>query len=194
MGHSVIAVEPQDICLVRLHMSVLMNSFQNKITLVHNAVSSIAGLKVSFDNFDKQNLGATATKVESNNTKTIFGRTEVTITLNDLRQTLTTKRAIILMDIEGNECMAVQGGHEFLDEIFVPFFIMEWSLAHHLTYKKDPICSEQDTNKMVHYLTQKHFKPYSLTSPTHQKLDITKWKNWGVIDIVWINEKAKHVL
>ena len=56
---SIFLVEPQSDCISLLQASVIANSFNQRMLLLHNAVSNVSGLFINLKPHDLNNVGAT---------------------------------------------------------------------------------------------------------------------------------------
>ena len=55
-----------------------------------------------------------------------------TITLDDLREVTTFEKAIVKIDVEGDEAKALLHASKLFQNVFVPFVLMEWSFMKKL--------------------------------------------------------------
>ena len=151
MGHSVLSVEPFSENIVRFHRSVELGHLQDRITLLQNAISnerSRGKLKLSIDNQGDTRIEKR--KHEGRHTSESNSSVVDIITMDDLLEVVTFKRAVIKMDIQGYEHRAILGGGKLLDELDVPYIFMEWILMNKL-FNDDPYTLTDD-NRIVQEL------------------------------------------
>ena len=129
---------------------------------------------------DLENTMCTKTDLKCHETKTIY--------MDDLLEVIMFKRAIIKIDIEGFEHLALRHSTRLFNKLDIPYIIMEWlKLGEY--YGSDMTSSENKllTNKMVETLTAMGYTAQSLV--TGEKLSPKHWFGWPN-DILWKHESV----
>lgn len=187
MGRKVLAVEALDQNVRHICSSVAAGGLQERVTLVHNAISNDNGI-VNLG-VDKNNMGGTYVDVDSEHIKELklgrangtYGKVH-TIKMDDL---LTIpgiedfKTVIVKMDIEGFEAKALQGASLFFDRIKIRGFIMEWEFHRR----------QQSADIILKFMKDKQFSPHAL-SFNKQPVSAEKSASWGY-DVLWL-PKGSH--
>ncbi|XP_071175148.1 uncharacterized protein LOC143079406 isoform X2 [Mytilus galloprovincialis] len=182
MGRKVLAVEALDRNVRHICASVAGGGLQDKVTLVHNAISNSNGV-VNLG-VDKNNMGGTFVDVDSDHIKKLKeGRaqgtygTVHTIKMDDLLKIpgiKNFKKVVVKMDIEGFEAKAMEGASLFFEKIKIVGFIMEWEFHR----------KQKTADTILKFMSKHNFIPHSLSS-AKQKLDYTKSESWGY-DVLWL--------
>ena len=192
-GRKVVAVEPKLETVKRLHKSVNLNNFTNKITLVKNAVSDKRrSLTLYADGF---NQGASSVRYRP--AGTIHQEQVETIVFDDLLEVLGyEKEVVIKMDIEGSEARALNQSQRFFSSLKVQAIFMEWQ--HLKTFVpspsavKPPSAEASFVYAMVAHLRSLGFQPrvidpeFKFVSPGHKPLQDNAMNRWPNNDIVWV--------
>ncbi|XP_048256477.1 uncharacterized protein LOC125382138 [Haliotis rufescens] len=136
IARPVLAVEPNVQNIRPFHKSVKMNGFQRLVTLVTNCLSDRYKLVQLVYN-KMGNLGDTKTVevVESMLKNDIVSAEDVvrTVELDDLIPAMTFKRAIVKVDVQGDEVRMFRGAQMFFKNIHVRYVLMHWF------YMDDPV-------------------------------------------------------
>jgi FkbM family methyltransferase len=187
MGHSVVSVEARKLHIEMLAEASQISHLENKLLLVHNAVSdrrTTVTLQLSRDN-----QGATKV-IEANLSQ--FCRykycktphnTIQSIIMDDLIPVIAFSRAILKIDIEGFELKAISGTRRLFEKLFIPYVLMEW------VYQKIRIKhtrSREDGDKLISLMTDMGYGPFSIQKRALVTKDWPKWPN----DILWKHKLA----
>lgn len=182
MGRKVLAVEALDRNVQHICASVASGGLQEKVTLVHNAISNDNGVvKLGID---KNNMGGTFVDVDSAHIKELkLGRaqgtygTVHTIKMDDLLKIPGIEnfsKVVVKMDIEGFEAKAMEGASLFFEKIKIVGFIMEWEFHR----------GQKSADTILKFMSKHNFMPHALNSGK-SKLDFTKSASWGY-DVLWL--------
>ncbi|XP_053391970.1 uncharacterized protein LOC128554685 [Mercenaria mercenaria] len=187
VGQTVVSVEPWNENIEKLRISIRKNKFEGKITILNNAVSNDRRV-IHFHAPYKYNLGATRllpdpTKTDIN----VFSAT--TIILNDLVNYIHTKDIVIKIDIEGNECRALEKSNEIFDKFNVLFISMEWVVMKNFEYEIDTACTRENIEQMVEFLTKQNFVPFGFSK--NLPLNPEENKKWTEVDVYWKPRNAE---
>lgn len=182
MGRRVLAVEALDRNVRHICASVAAGGLQNRVTLVHNAISNSNGV-VNLG-VDKNNMGGTFVDVDSKHIKKLkLGRangtygTVHTIKMDDLLKVPgieNFQNVVVKMDIEGFEAKAVEGASSFFDKLTIHGFIMEWEFHR----------GQATAKTILKFMKDRNFLPHSLSSGK-QPLSEDKSASWGY-DVLWL--------
>ena len=123
-GYPVISVEGQSKNVALLQKSVRSNARCMDIQYVSQPVSNRAGTVVHYRKIENNN-GATSMTVPTEPNGELGRDYGITTTLDAALAHVKDKKLVIKMDIEGAECMAIQGGRRLLSQNMVMLFAME---------------------------------------------------------------------
>ena len=172
----VLAVEPMYINAKIFHQTVILNRMETLVTLV-------AGRPLS-DNYRRMNLlaisndSASWIKYSTNNVKPQYHNDVVetqlsdTLMLDDLLNALTFRRAIMLLNVDGNEASVVKGGQKFFECLEIPYVFMEWSSS----FMNDKLF-------LFDFFSRRSYTPYVYASDT-EVLTLNIFDDWP-LNIVW---------
>ena len=184
MGHEVVAVEPEESSLKRLHKAVKLSNLEDKIIAIRNVISDTRKM-VSLKTF-KDNHGGT----QVSNLEPCFHvrcmPSVKAIHMDDLLEVVHFKKAVIKMDIEGHEHIAFRHSSRFLSKVYVPFILMEWRVLR--GYYGSEVTESDDkalAGWLVDYLTNHGYTPYQYTRDI--PLITKQWYAWPD-DIIWKHE------
>lgn len=188
MGHNVVAVEPLDINVIRLHKATKLAGSEDKIFVIQNALSNVRGESemVVFPS----NIGGSAV---TENCRTNFRAcsTVSTVYLDDILPHVSFKRAIMKMDIEGYEHRAILKGSELFAKIDIPYVFMEFM-------KLKPLCDFNGTkqsqgwlHEMFNFFTSSRYTPFS--AERRLILQISICNHWPD-DVLWIKSGMPYPL
>lgn len=107
------------------------------------------------------------------------GFTADAILLDDLTPFVKKKKAFLKIDVEGSECYGFMNAHKLLDQIDIPYILME--IEHTL---KVPYCYEF----MLNFLIDRNYKAFRLPfdyDKSDEPLDYSLWKEWNLADIMF---------
>ena len=188
MGHHVISVEPFYDSLLRIHKASVLEHTHNKIILIHNAVSN-RRRETKVLNYEPSNIGAQTVLENKDPFKFKFEippnerykYTVETILLDDIiehipknRDNRKYEKAVIKIDIEGNEALAFQNARKLFHFVHVQLIFMEWKLL------PQQIESYNIIIQMIEFLYSFNLQPYG----NDTLLEKDSWKFWPH-DIVW---------
>lgn len=178
MGHKVVAVEPLDMNVLRLHKAAGMAHTEKKITLLQNGVSNVRG-EYTID-INPDNVGGST--LRSCRMNILLCNTLQTIYMDDLLEFMTFDKAILKMDIEGSEGKAIQKASNLFKEKYIPFVFMEFMGMRRY-------CYSFTIQNMISFFTEIKYKAFHVNNST--VLNNNKCSMWPN-DIVWIKEGEKH--
>ncbi|KAI0243411.1 hypothetical protein LSAT2_015895 [Lamellibrachia satsuma] len=188
MGHNVIAVEPFDGNLRRLHKAINLGNFNERIVVVRHAVSDRREL-VSLDRRNTRNQGAIRV-----NADTAFNQSDRvrSIFLDDLTDLalrhFPSRRAIIKVDIEGYERFAFRRCDRLLDAVYVPFIFMEWQIMGPFFKGGRESANRKLVQELIDHLLLRGYGTYCARSLA--RLDSIGWNRWPG-EILWKHKLAK---
>lgn len=168
----VLAVEALDINIDKLHQSVVINRFEEYITLVTKPLSD-KHETVKFI-VSRVNLGMTMLiqKQAPKMRGVLHYENKTALTLDDLIILMPRKKAVMVMDVEGNEGKVLRGGFGFFDAINITHVLMEWI---HLPLK--------EREYVLDFFAKRGYVPYN--SPKFKtELDTSKFNRWGY-NVFW---------
>ncbi|XP_045166798.1 uncharacterized protein LOC123530142 [Mercenaria mercenaria] len=185
-GQVVVSVEPWKQNIQKLQQSISKNKLEGKITILNNAVSNDRRV-IRINAPYKDNKGATRVVFDATVTgPNVFSA--ATITLNDLSNYIHTKDVVIKIDIEGNECRALEKSDQIFDEFNVLFISMEWDVMKRFENNADTACPPENIQQMVEMLTNRDFVPYGFSN--NLPLNPVENKKWTEVDIYWKPKNA----
>lgn len=189
MGHNVITVEPFYDNILRIHKAAELESLQNKITLITNAISNKANeFKMLYRN--QKNIGGQGIiknqKIDLDEAKARNDKYLVkTIIFDDLvdhiPNNLAGNKAIMKLDIEGYEPFAFEGAERLFKTLDFQVIYMEWG---NLPPQHD---IEGKILNMINFLYKHNLEPYG---DNQKVLDRNDWKKWPW-DIIWRKNQPK---
>ncbi|XP_045179742.2 uncharacterized protein LOC123539248 [Mercenaria mercenaria] len=182
IGQNVVSVEPWDQHIQKLVHSIHLNKFENKITVVNNAISNSRS-ELHFYVPRSNNQGAARLVLENQNVENNQRFSANSITLNDLANLIQTKDIVMKIDIEGHECRALEKADVIFDRFNVIFISMEWIVMRLYKDKYGAACPPENIQKMLEMLTRRGFVPYSFINNT--QLDPLQSDMWTFDDIYW---------
>ena len=181
LGRPVLAVEALDRHIEMQKRAVELNHFQDRIVIVHNAVSDVYDM-VSLATH-KGNMGSTHVVVGNKLANTFYAPNKVpTILMDDLAEVIPFQRGIMKIDIEGHEGRAMAHSDAMFRKVYFPYVLMEWSGSKSKAGTEELKLVEN----MLHMMLNRGYQAY--TPGGNQPLDSNNWKKWP-FDIFW-----KHAL
>lgn len=180
MKHQVIAFEPYSVNKDLFTQSIQLNKLQNYITLLSNAVSD--GYKEMYLAVNRGNLGNIQV-FEKNSNDTQTTDVVTTILLNDIISLISSKKAIMKIDIEGHEPTAILASSKLFESIYIPYVFMEWMQM------RDQLSTNTNLNQivqMVHFFVERDYAAFNISGNRLKHDDRTKWP----IDIIWVHKNA----
>ena len=128
MGHRVVAVDAVRLNALMLAKSVILNRYQDSVTIVNSAISNAYG-RLNFSSWPSNRGSARIRTDGMNRPESGFVSIEenvASILMDDLLDVITFQRAIIKIDIEGHEVAALSGANVLFDTLDIPLVISEW--------------------------------------------------------------------
>ena len=175
MNHSVVAVEALALHANMLRRSAQINSLEDKIILINNAVSNTRRT-VQMKPMPGNMGGTYVTEIRpmSDNTNTsndTFRAIAQSILLDDLVDIIPFKRAIMKIDIEAHEPYAIAGAERLFREIDIPLIIFEFGLLRKKRSKNDV----NTIQVMFNFFRSRDYDPYTMYQ---RKLSYESWRSW----------------
>ena len=195
MGRQVISAEPLDDNIQHFHKSIKVNKFEDRISLVTNAVSNKRE-RVYFKLYSDNKGGTSMWEGKKECTKNKNCPYACSILMDDLLPLFTHKnitRAIMKMDIEGAEHLAFASASGVLSTIHIPIIIMEIAIQR-------KFCDESEPDSEDKRLTQKMFAMFRHHGYTRvydlsgMQLDPKKCSSKWPRDVVWVWKTQKFPL
>jgi FkbM family methyltransferase len=184
MGSNVLAVEPFYDSILRIHKGAIHSGVQHKILLIKNVISNIRN-----DVKMLRNIRRYGEQHVDINDKTRYKRNKrnkylvETILFDDLLNYLPKynknqayKKAIIKMDLEGLEPLALAHASKIFEHLDIPVIIMRWE-----TIKRERI-SHALVDNMITFLINHGLKPHPIESTN--VLNLKNWKSWPR-NVIW---------
>jgi len=177
-GRQVISVEPLSINLHRFCSSIKAGKFQEKITIIYNALSDKRE-NVSLG-IDRRNIGGTfvvnnknMNKVKGSQVGGQYKDIVMTAKLDDILKLpgFNFKKVIMKMDVEGYENYVLNGGEDFFNQVDVQAVLMEW------LWQRSGTAAQQ----ILAFYAKRGYKPYN---PSNTPLKTTQSHTWPV-DVIW---------
>jgi FkbM family methyltransferase len=182
MGHSVVAVEPFEDNVVRIHKAAYLENITDKITLIKNAIADkrneIKQLESNSINVGGQGLLSFRDKkinTFDNSNKYLVETILFDDVVNFLPK-LESKKAILKIDIEGYEPYAFQYSKNLFKILDIKCIFMEWGKFGE-TDKSNKL-----VNEMLNFLFANDLRPFNLE--TDQELERENFSKWPW-DIIW---------
>ena len=148
-----------------------LNNYQDRITLVHNALS---------DSYDKvilgtyrENQGGTFVKTEGvgylsyRRTSVKRDMSSTTILMSDLASVVDFQKALLKIDIEGFEWRAMRCADRLFNKVFIPYVLMEW-----VDMIRQP---DEKVKAMLQWFKTRGYEAFKMS---REKLDTSYWKTW----------------
>lgn len=179
LGHDVISVEPFFENIRRIHKAAFLESIQDKITLVSNALSNTNG-DLKQLNYNPINVGAQNLINLTSNYKSKYLTT--TVNLDDMVQIIPMtkngkkyKKAIMKIDIEGAEPLAFENAKKLFKAIEICIIFMEFGSLPSNYSLYDSI------KNMIDFLYENDFVCFD---EYKRILERKAWPSWPM-DLVW---------
>ena len=93
--------------------------------------------------------------------------------MNDLREVTHFEKAILKIDIEGDEDQAILHSSKLFQDVYIPYVLMEWAIMKKSTYGQ--------ADEVVNYMYTLAYQAHSIEK---EPLDNKQWRAWPD-DIVW---------
>ena len=180
----VLAVEPMPPHASHIHASVVINNFNSKVTVLHNAMADCRGkviMRLS------QNTNQGAARINGDIADKGDPITTDSIMLSDIIPYVNFTRAYMKIDIEGFEHRALVRLPDLLRKVEIPIIQMEWRLLQR-NYQLDKLSEDLIlTEQFVHQLGFLGYEPYHRNG---HKLDINLRVKWTADTILWMNKTS----
>lgn len=182
MGRKVVAIEALDENLKHLCASIVAGGFQEKVHLVHNAISNKnAELKLGID---RNNMGGTFIDEDASHIKKLkAGRTVGTygsiysIQIDDLLKIPVIEdfeHVVVKMAIEGYESKALERSAAFFYKIHVAGVMMEWEFHR----------GQESAKSVIKIMQKLNFVPHKM-NVLKQRLSWETPDSWSR-DVLWL--------
>ncbi|KAH9512984.1 hypothetical protein Btru_035529 [Bulinus truncatus] len=185
-GHKVVALEPQDENVKRFVAGVRADPWNENILLLANALSDRHRNVSLSESEDNQGGIQVIEKCDHLWSKGGYC-TSVTLTLDDLLYVVSTKSAIIKIDIEGYECKALATASHFFSVIKVPYIFMEWRQMTEKRLMPLTVCPASNIDALSHFLSQRGYVPHEIRSGI--KLNPYRASTWKIGDVYWRSQE-----
>ena len=176
MGNNVIAVDALKRHALMLGRAVVMNHYQNLVKIIHNALSD-SYHNVSLVTFEG-NPGMTRVKTARNAFKPVAEKVP-TILMDDLVHFVDSRRAIMKIDIEGQEVAALSHSIQLFTLVDIPVIMMEWWGGEENLYT-----TKVEKAKVITLISFFKSRGYRVYDKDWNILDINDWRSWP-FDIIW---------
>ena len=190
LGHQVVSVEPYAESANRLITAACMEGVQDRITVLHNALSDTSGTMDLIMN--ENNQGDVRIKAPSLNTTiksrdVYYGYSHTnSITLDHILPYINFTRAIIKIDIQGFEHHVFRKATRLLDSVYVSYIFMEWIIIREFYGSEVTSSRDKDlAQDLVDFLYARGYQAYS--SVTRKLLVKKMWYAWPD-DVYWKHE------
>ena len=176
MGRKVVAVDELKRHTLMLGRAVVMNDYQHLVRIVHNALSHTYRniYLVAFQG----NPGMTRMKTAKYASMPVAEEVP-TILMDDLVNVVDFRRAIMKIDIEGQEVAALLHSVQLFNKVDIPVIIMEWWGGSENLYQ-----TGQERAMVRILITFLKTQGYKLYGRKLRTLDMNKWRQWPM-EIIW---------
>ena len=184
MRHDVIAVEPYSENVARLLTAATVDNTTQHITILQNAVSDHCGIAAMY--FSDANQGDIRVS-NSNYVSDLTKHNASCLTLSCLQTFTSFPRAVLKVDIQGNEHRALLSLPQLLQTVDVICIFMEWSLlrTYHGSDMEVSINKTLVNDLVVMLQDDCGYIPFS--SISDKRLKIAFWYGWPD-DVIWRRE------
>ena len=185
MGRKVLSVEALQAHVRMLARAAVRNGFQDRMKIVHNAASD-SYRTVSLVT-PPGNMGMTRIKTNQGQGYVAVAEGVPTILLDDLASVVHFRRAIMKLDIEGEEVPALSHSSKLFDAVDIPLVFMEWwggEKPYELYRSPEQVAM---VNTVLEFLTARGYRVYD-TAKRPSSLD--QWKKWP-FEVLWIKDTQK---
>ena len=183
MGHDVVAIEPFEDSIYRLHKSAILSKTQERILVLKNAVADRRTL--AFLRTSGNNQGDTRVVLDAQPCIGSCPKVVKTILLDDLRFVLTFSRAILKIDSQGYEHVAFQHASKLFEQVFIPYIYMEWIVMRDHYVRPNHTSTDKDlVENLLGFLYDRDYRPYRLDAEGATVLHRRAWQTWPN-DVVW---------
>ena len=188
MGRKTISVEPLQTNINHFHKSVKMNNFENKISLLTNAVSNQRA-KVHFK-LNPTNQGGT--RMLPKKLSCIDGHCPFawSILMDDILP-LTVKRnitkAIMKIDIEGSEHLAFSNASKLFTALKIPYIFMEFVFQRRFCGPKQADTTDNRlSNRMFSFFKRHGYTRVYASNLKSHILPLNSCSQWPG-DVIWVH-------
>ena len=192
MGRKTISVEPLQTNINHFHKSVKMNNFENKISLLTNAVSNQRE-KVHFKLYPTNQGGTTMLpkRISCTDGGCPFAWSILMDDILPLAVKINITKAIMKIDIEGSEHLAFSNASKLFTALKIPYVFMEF--VHQRRF-----CHHKQAHKLWNRLSYRMFlffkrhgykRVYASNIKRH-RLHFTSCSRWPG-DVIWVH--GSHV-
>jgi len=183
MGRRVLAVEALPKHAHMLRASIRANNFQDKVTLLNNAISGVRAV-VEFEP-TPGNMGATfLAKIFPQHAQVQIGPTRVhSILMDDLLHATQFSQAIMKIDIESQEPEAFRHAEKLFSAVDIRYVLMEWD--------KMPITPVVFAERIGHIEAMIDFffsRGYQVYTEQWEILERLYWREWPR-NVIWARQK-----
>lgn len=187
-GRNALAVEARLTHVRMLHHSLVLNGLQERVTLLHNAISDRPRLlRLAFY---PDNQGAAhvieGSPRDEDAPPSVYRDEQIEVRgvrMNDLVPLLAgIDKVVLKIDIEGDEDKAFRAAGDIFRAVFVPYIFMEWSAMR----KK----SAYVTEPLLEFFRSRKYSAYGLDDNEIYPLDVRQWKTWP-FDVFFKHESVE---
>ena len=193
MGRKTISVEPLTKTVNHFHKSVKLNKFENRITLITNAISNKRE-KVFFK-LNSFNQGGT--KMLPNETKCSHDGCPFSwsILMDDVVPLVTERnifKAIMKIDIEGAEHLAFANASQLFTAVHVPLIFMETKFQREFCGAKTAKTKDEKLSQnMFSFLKQNGFTRVFKAQLKKEPLDPSSCSRKWPKDVIWVHKSQR---
>lgn len=190
MGRDVLAVEPFNENVLRIHKASKLQNISDRITLITNFLSNkkgkmhlyhpngdVSGKIGDFSHQEYENFDFNMFKIK--NKKEFLVKT---IIFDDIIKYIPVKnginsyrKAIMKLDLDGFEVLAIQNASLLFDHLEILVIYMEWG---NIALQTD---LENETENLLDFLYSRNYKPFNRAGELERKL----WKNEWDWNVIW---------
>ena len=182
-----IAVEPSMSNVMHLMQSIQLNSqVYHLVTIVTNAISDHRGTVLAHRSHTSGNPGLQS--IVKNHGKRVVVDAYKAILMDDLLEVIDFEKAVIKLDIEGAEPLAMASAHALFKSLNISAVFMEWDYSRQYYWigKHDGRAGVNTLKGMVDFLFNSGFKPQdNLDFGSYKFLEYSDAAQWPD-DIVWV--------
>lgn len=192
LGRKAVAVEPSEENIQHLHRSVVVANATDRVTVLQNAIADLRARSGGVLYGGAGNRGDVRVHLDGAGAEvrcrgSCPPRVDV-ILLDDLLEVLVPAaipRAVLKLDIQGDEHRALSHAEELLTRIHIPVIFMEWGVMKSYYLPGDQTSSDKFlVENMLRVLFKHDYRPYALTVDGGKPLDPAVWNKWP-FDITW---------
>ena len=179
----ILAMEPNINSIYKIHRAAVLTNSTSRITVLQNAVSDIRTQGTLYGG--GENKGDVRVHPDTMPCRGSCPSVVRIIYLDDILSALTFDRAVLKLDIQGDEHKAMSHAEKLLSQVYIPVIFMEWGLM--ATYYLPGVETSSDefmVEDMIRILFKHDYRPYQLSSDGGKPLDIAVWNKWPH-DIIW---------